>query len=235
MRYFGGKTRTCKDIVKIINEYKEDGQAFLSPFVGGGWVEQYIEGEKILCDKHDYLIEMYKALQDGWLPPTELSREEYIHIKDNQDEQPHLTGFVGFGCSFAGKWFGGYAKDKTGRNYCLNAYNSIQKKIENGLLENSKFICCDYRDLKPRDMTIYCDPPYKGTTQYDKAIVGEFNHDEFWDVMREWSKSNTVLISEYEAPEDFEVVWQKQTKLDIRDKNNEKQNRVEKLFKMKNS
>lgn len=178
---------------------------------------------------------MYKALQDGWTPPTELTGEEYIHIKDNQDEQPHLTGFVGFGCSFAGKWFGGYAKDSSGRNYCLNAHNSILKKVENGLLKDSEFICCDYKELKPDNMIIYCDPPYKGTTQYDKNIVGEFDSDEFWDTMRKWSENNTVLISEYDAPEDFEIVWQKEVKLDIRDKNNEKQQRIEKLFKFKNT
>ena len=235
MQYFGGKARIATDIVDIINIYKKDNQAFLSPFLGGGWVEQFIKGKKILCDKHTYLIEMYKALQNGWLPPTELAKEEYMHIKDNQDEQPHLTGFVGFGCSFAGKWFGGYAKDKSGRNYCLNAHNSILKKIENGLLDNTKLLNDDYRNLNPHDMIIYCDPPYKGTTQYDKNVVGEFNNNEFWDVMREWSKNNTVLISEYDAPEDFEIVWQKEVKLDIRDKNNEKQQRVEKLFKFKNA
>lgn len=234
MRYFGGKTRTCKDLVQVINNYKTKEQIFLSPFVGGGWVEQYIEGKKILCDKHDYLIALYKELQNGWLPPTKLSKEEYDHIKNNPDEQPYLTGFVGFGCSFAGKWFGGYAKDNSGRNYCLNAHNSMNKKIENGLLHRTEFRNCDYKDLSPENMVIYCDPPYRGTTQYDKNIVGNFNHDEFWDTMRKWSKNNTVLISEYDAPEDFEIVWEKEVKLDIRDKNNEKQKRTEKLFKMKN-
>lgn len=209
-------------------------QIFLSPFVGGGWVEQYMNGKKILCDKHTYLIEMYKELQKGWLPPTKLTKEEYMHIKNNPDEQPYLTGFVGFGCSFAGKWFGGYAKDNSGRNYCLNAYNSILKKIESGLLSETIFICCDYRELKPKDMIIYCDPPYKNTTQYDKNIVGKFDNNEFWEIMREWSKDNTVLISEYEAPNDFEIVWEKQVKLDIRDKNNNKQERIERLFKYKN-
>ena len=62
LRYFGGKTRICKDISKIINNYKKDGQVFLSPFVGGGWVEQYVNGSKILNDKHTYLMEMYRAL-----------------------------------------------------------------------------------------------------------------------------------------------------------------------------
>ena len=231
MRYFGGKTRTCKDISSIIKERKN--KAFLSPFVGGGWVEQYIEGKKVIADKHYYLIEMYKALQNGWLPPTELTREEYDYIKNNKDEKPYLTGFVGFGCSFAGKWFGGYAKDNSGRNYCLNAYNSIQKKIDNGLLKDSELIHTDYKALNPINMVVYCDPPYKGTTQYDKNIVGEFNHEEFWDTMRKWSENNEVYISEYNAPDDFEVIWEKPIKLDIRNKNNEKEARIEKLFKFK--
>lgn len=232
IRYFGGKTRTCKDISKIINEHRKEGQVFLSPFIGGGWVEQHIEGEKVIADKHKYLMAMYKKLQEGWQPPTELTKEEYDYIKENQDEQPHLTGFVGFGCSFAGKWFGGYAKDKSGRNYCLNAHNSMNRKIKNGLLSDTKILCSDYKDLKPVDMIIYCDPPYKNTTQYDKNIVGEFNHDEFWDTMRKWSKNNTVFVSEYNAPDDFEVVWEKPVKLDIRNKNNQKESRTEKLFKL---
>ena len=48
LQYFGGKARIASDIAKIINKYKKEEQVFLSPFVGGGWVEQYIEGKKIL-------------------------------------------------------------------------------------------------------------------------------------------------------------------------------------------
>ena len=102
-------------------------------------------------------------------------------------------------------------------------------------MSNIDFRNCDYKDLNPNDMIIYCDPPYRGTTQYDKNIVGEFDHDEFWDTMRKWSKNNTVLISEYDAPQDFEIVWQKDVKLDIRNKNNEKQERIENLFKYKST
>lgn len=229
IRYFGGKTRTCKQIAEVIEQQRENNQKFISPFLGGAWVESLIGGDKECYDKHPYLIEMYKELQRGWIPPTKLSKEEYLHIKDNKDENPHLTGFVGFGCSFAGKWFGGYAKDKSDRNYCLNAHNSIIKKMD-GLMD-SYFDCKDYKDLNPDNSIIYCDPPYKGTTQYSKKLVGDFDTDEFWDIMRKWSKNNIVLISEYEAPDDFEVVWQQEVKLDIRDKNNEKKKRIEKLFK----
>lgn len=171
---------------------------------------------------------MYKELQKGWTPPTNLSKEEYEYIKNNKDEKPYLTGFVGFGCSFAGKWFGGYAKDNTGRNYCLNAYNSILKKMEN--LQNTYFDCKDYRELNPEGYLIYCDPPYEGTTKYSKSLVGEFDSSEFWGLMRKWSKKNTIIISEYNAPEDFKVIWQQEVKLDIRDSQNKKKVRIEKLY-----
>jgi DNA adenine methylase len=228
LRYFGGKTRTCKQIAKVLNEYRKEGQRFLSPFVGGGWVEQLLEHPKECYDKHPYLIAMYKALQNGWIPPKELIKEEYDYIKDNQDEKPYLTGFVGFGCSFAGKWFGGYAKDNTDRNYCLNAHNSILDKMVN--MKNTYFDCKDYKELNPENCLIYCDPPYAGTTQYSKQLLGDFDSSEFWDIMRKWSIHNTVIISEYNAPEDFECIWQQEVKLDIRDKNNKKKERIEKLY-----
>ena len=225
MRYFGGKTRTCKAIAEIIQYNLRDEQLFISPFVGGGWVESLIHGNKECYDKHKYLIAMYQELQKGWKPPKSLSKEEYDYIKKNPDEKPYLTGFVGFGCSFAGKWFGGYAKDNTNRNFCLNAYNSIMKKM-NGF-KNTKFECKDYKDLNPHDSLIYCDPPYNGTTQY---AVGDFDSEEFWKIMRKWSENNIVLVSEYNAPNDFKCVWEQQVKLDIRDSHNKKKNRIEKLF-----
>lgn len=54
---------------------------------------------------------------------------------------------------------------------------------------------------------IYCDPPYANTKQF--ANSQNFNYDEFWETMRQWSKNNYVLISELEAPDDFICIWQK--------------------------
>lgn len=233
MQYFGGKARTCKEIAGILNKARGEGQGFLSPFVGGGWVEQYIEGEKILSDRHTYLIEMYKGLQRGWRPPTEVSEEEYTRIKTNKDEDARLTGFVGFGCSYSGKWFGGYARNSGGRNYTQNAYNSIDKKLREGLLEGSELMCCDYTEHKPEGKIIYCDPPYAGTTQYVEKEVGTFDSEVFWETMREWSRNNEVYISEYTAPGDFGVVWEKGVRTDIRCKEKGKQKRVERLYKYK--
>jgi hypothetical protein len=48
--------------------------------------------------------------------------------------------------------------------------------------------------------------------------------------MREWSKDNIAVISEYVAPDDFVAVWQKEVKTEIRNKENKREDRIEKLF-----
>ena len=182
--------------------------------------------KRLAYDKHPYLIAMYKELQNGWIPPDTITKEEYYYIKNNKDEKPYLTGFVGFGCSFAGKWFGGYASNSRGDNYCLNSKNSILRKMNT--LNDVRFEVADYKDLIFKDSLIYCDPPYQGTTQY--GLVGEFDSIEFWETMRMWSQYNTVIVSEYNAPEDFKCVWQKKTKTEIRNRDNIREDRVERLY-----
>jgi DNA adenine methylase len=176
---------------------------------------------------------MFKALQEGWIPPKELTKEEYDYIKNNPDEKPYLTGFVGFGCSFAGKWFGGYAKDNTNRNYCLNAHNSILEKMKN--LMNTTFECKDYKELNPENCLIYCDPPYKGTTPYYKKILGEFPYDIFLDWIHKQSKNNLVLVSEYKhnVPDDAIIVLEIPSKTSIRDKSGQVIETVEVLYTLK--
>ena len=230
MQYFGGKQRISKQIVEVLNEYRKDNQPLVEPFVGGCNVISKMNGERYCYDINEYLIEMYKAVQNGWIPPTTITKEEYDYIKDNKDENKVLTGFVGIGCSYSGKWFGGYARNKTGRNYCLNAHNSVLKQLNE--IRDIKFDCKDYKELEFDGCLIYCDPPYKDTTKY--PIIGEFNTEEFWNVMRNWSKNNTVIISEYEAPYDFECIKEIHTKTDIRNSDGKRENRVERLFMLRN-
>ena len=44
---------------------------------------------------------------------------------------------------------------------------------------------------------------------------------------------NIVIISEYEAPNDFECIKEINTKTDIRNRSGKRENRVERLFKFK--
>ena len=104
MRYLGGKARIAKHIVKVLNEYREPNQIFVEPFVGAANIISRMDGERHAYDNHNELIELYKALQNGWIPPSELSETEYDILK-NETEKLHLKAFAGFGCSFSGKYF----------------------------------------------------------------------------------------------------------------------------------
>lgn len=67
-----------------------------------------------------------------------------------------------------------------------------------------KFYSEDYRNVKiPKGAIVYCDPPYEGVAEYS---IEKFNHKEFWEWVREKSKTNGVYVSEYKAPEDFKKV-----------------------------
>ena len=98
-------------------------------------------------------------------------------------------------------------------------------------LKTAQFTCLDYREVKiPDGSIVYCDPPYAKTTSY---TTGGFNSEEFWDYMRKISKKNIVLISEQNAPKDFECIWEKPFTRTL-DVNKENQFKVtEKVFKFK--
>jgi DNA adenine methylase len=162
---------------------------------------------------------MFIALQNGWKPPKEVSEQDYADAKKNQDKEPHVAGFIGFACSFAGKFWGGYARDSKGGgggNYALRGYNSIKKKMLG--LQNAEFTCKDFLDLDYKECIIYCDPPYKNTTPYYKKILGEFPYDKFLDWVKIQSKNNIVLVSEYKhnVPEDAHIVLEIPSRTSIR-------------------
>lgn len=148
---------------------------------------------------------MFKALQKDYNLPESISEEQYKYIKEHKDKNPALAGFVGFGCSFGGKWFGGYARNKLGTNYALQSKHNVMKDMIN--LKRITFTCLDYKDvLIPKRSVIYADPPYANTTKYSS---GDFNSDEFWNYMRNLSKDNLVFVSELTAPNDFKCIWEK--------------------------
>jgi len=230
MQYLGGKSRIAKEISNIINYYSND-KTFVSLFCGACSIESMVVAEhKILNDSHPYLIALLEAVQNGYEMPEQITKEQYYDVKANPDRDMALTGFVGFGCSFGAKWWGGYAANNAGTNYAKQAKNSLLRKMEN--LKDAEILCDDYRNIKiPNDSVVYCDPPYAGTTGYSNT--GDFSHEDFWNYMREISKNNIVFISEIHAPDDFEVHWEKSIKR-VLDKNKDNNfDSVEKLFKLK--
>jgi len=227
MRYLGGKYRIRSKISSALEQMRY-GRDYLEPFVGGANVLQEMSGKRVASDSNKALITMYKELQKGWIPPTSVSEDMYKMYKNKKDEDDPNTAFIGFCCTFGAKWFDGYARSVgCYRNFALNGHNSLMKTLPK--IQDVEFHHSDYRELNPVDKLIYCDPPYRGKTEYKD----KFDSDEFWRVMRFWSKKNIVVISEYESPEDFKCILEINTKTSIRDANNKCIKTVEKLFLLK--
>lgn len=214
MKYFGSKAKLAKSIYSTICEITpRNYRPWVEPFAGGMNMMCEVpeqDGPRHAADSNPYLIALFVAMADGWIPPKTITKELYNKCKTLKDEDMHLIGYVGFNCSYCGKWFSTYAgevKTKSGliRNYQDEAFRHMQKQIKK--LNGVKFSTSAYNELEIEDGSIvYCDPPYYGTPQY---YNNEFNHIEFWNWARNLSHRCDVYVSEYTAPDDFECVWSK--------------------------
>jgi DNA adenine methylase len=155
-------------------------------------------------DANADLMAMWKAAAaHEWLPPTVVTEDDYRA----RGKEPAETAFIGFGCSFGGKWFGGYARDgeRGHRNYALTSACSTMNKVQ--AMHGRRLDACGFESWDSRvdaGTVVYCDPPYAGTTGY--SAVGAFDHERFWEVARRWAdRGAVVLVSEYAAPEGWTV------------------------------
>ena len=229
----GSKARIAKELSHIINKLIVDNNinTYVEPFVGGANLIEHIRClTKFGFDNNKYLIALLKAIKQGWKPleTVQMTKELYQDIKDNKDKYPlEMVALAGFCATYNAKWFGGFAgvvKTKIGtyRNYYEEAVKNIMKQAPR--LADVIFSCADFSTLDFEGALIYCDPPYKGTTGYKD----KFNHEAYWEWVRKMSQKNIVLCSEYEAPADFECIWQS-TLTTTLDKSS-RSKAVEKLF-----
>lgn len=242
MRYVGSKNKLSKELVPIIQSYiKSDTKGYLEPFVGGANMIDKIQcSNKIGCDIHEELIELLKYAQEYYyLLPDRILEDTYNEVKNNKDKyEKWYLGLIGFCASFGAKYFGGYARDSRDDNsgkWSAGAINNLKKQSLN--LKGIKFVHKNFLDIpidKIKNYVIYCDIPYRGTTKYKTEV---FPYEEFYKWIKILSIHNTVLISEYDMPEEFKCIWQKEVKCSI-DSNkisNDSDNiRIERLYTYSN-
>ena len=83
MHYMGGKSRISTELADLLNIYIYIyiyiyEKPFVSLFCGACSIESKIKAKrKILNDKHEYLIEMLRAVQNGYELPDTVSEEQY--------------------------------------------------------------------------------------------------------------------------------------------------------------
>lgn len=226
----GSKNRHAKELLPIILKDRKLGQWYIEPFVGGANMIDKVDGNRIGADIHPHLICLLDAVANGFIPPSELNEDDYTELKSGSANDP-LVGFAGFGCSFGGKFFGGYARGKTSkgewRNYAAETKRNLLKQAQN--IKGVAFICSPYDQLPiPQNSIIYCDPPYEGTTKY---ATGSFDHAAFWQWCRDKvNDGHQVFVSEYNAPADWVCVWEKKASANFDSNRNSASERVEKLF-----
>ena len=210
MMYLGGKSRIAKPIARAILEANRQGEIkrYVEPFVGAANILGLVAPrlpKPHAGDLHEDLILLLKAVRSGWKPPSRVSEAMYEGLRDA--EPSALRGFVGFACSFSGKWFGGYARDPLGgRDYASGAARGLVALAPT--LRRVDLRCIAYQDwdVGPGDL-VYADPPYAGRAGYS---VGVFDSTRFWATMDDWSERGAfVLVSEYKAPDNWTPIWQR--------------------------
>ena len=237
MKYQGGKHKIGTILAKIINDKVNTNivDGYFEPFCGSLGVFKnmikYDYKKYIANDLQPDLILMWKELQRDKLDlPDNFSEELWIKLKASPSPN-ELKAVAGYGMSYGGQYFSGYIQkhsNNSGRDFYKEFKNSILKIKKQLQRREIEYYNKNYYDFKPVNMLIYCDPPYKNTTGYK---VGKFDSDMFWNIMREWSKNNHVFISEEEAPDDFEVVWEQDKRRTLNSKVRE--HKTEKLFVLK--
>jgi DNA adenine methylase len=130
VQYVGGKKTIARWVRDVVAAQRGDSGTYIEPFVGGGSVYAAVAPSFPRAgfgDLHPDLIALWAAVAEGWLPPENISEDDYRTVRAGP--VCALRGFVGFGCSFGGKWFGGYARaPKTPeRNYAAQCRRWIVK------------------------------------------------------------------------------------------------------------
>ena len=206
----------------------------MNPLWGANVIDKIKCKTRIGNDSNKYLIAFWQEMQNGLdLKSIQMDIDTYKNIRINKDSYPdYIVAIAGILASYNAKWFGGYAKTHTVkcpsdrrayiRNYYRESVDNVIAQMPN--LQEVQFICGDYRSITPHNAVVYCDPPYANTIGYKDSI----DYDEYWNWVRELSKDNIVLCSEYNAPPDFECIWEGQvtTTLD----NASRAKATEKLF-----
>jgi DNA adenine methylase len=237
LRYPGGKTRACKILDEIVNNYFDmttDFDTVVSPFVGGGSFEFYLQNKYnyslIVNDKFTPLYNFWKQVKNGKeelcdrlrqkLDET-VSKEDFIHYReniiqldDNAIEQAVLY-FIINRCSFSGATLsGGFSEEASKKRFTTSSIDRIQKlNLDMVTIYNQDFTEFIEREFKEKCL-LFLDPPYylgRGSKLYGKNgdMHEQFEHEKLFDILK--TKKNWIMTynnCEYirELYKDFDII-----------------------------
>lgn len=222
MVYQGSKNRLAKYLVPIIQDYIDNYlfDTYIEFFVGGANLIDKIQcNKRIGYDINENVINLLnyaKIDPDLSIAPEDCSFEHYADVRANQHTgkySPEYVALIGYMASYGGRYFdGGYGRDSKGER---STYRERLKNLRNqaSKLKGIEFSCMDYATAdisKYKNCLIYLDPPYRSTKPYAKQ---KMDYDYFYDFCRKLSSDNKVFISEYNMPDDFKCIWERERKV----------------------
>jgi DNA adenine methylase len=207
-KYLGGKARQGAELAQVLSTLDPYGpykSPYWEPFVGMCGVMRHMKAPfRVGSDTHEDVILMWKAVQNGWKPPTKCTKPQYQRLQKSTQPSPE-RGFLGHSMAYMGIFLGPYF-DRRNNSECRKAAANVNKVRP--MIQNVKFFTSSYDEVNlphsPR-MLIYCDPPYVDTFPVGKGDA--FNTKKFWDWVRKQSKYHTVAVTERIAPPDFMPIW----------------------------
>lgn len=208
MRYMGGKFRQGRAIADELRPYIDGETTYVEPFLGGANSAARVArdckpGHMILSDTIKPLVLFHeKCYNEGceWLP-LDVTREQFDQYKKDRPWDNPMTAWIGLGCTLIPDWFHSYFP------YRLESAKNGQRRTIDWLrnCDDVRFKCCSYDKLEiPDGAVVYCDPPYANSDAI-KYAVG-FDHDRFWDWVRQLSQRCVVVCPTFNPPEDFLTV-----------------------------
>ncbi len=211
MQYQGGKSRIASKLAAVIRKWLPNVEEIYDPFCGGGAMSLAFAkaGFRVRAsDIHEDLILMWQAVMSGDTAViADVSEIEYQQLKSAFASA--RRGFVGFGSSFGGTWWGGYARRKVsgGMPAKIQPYQEAQNFVKRLIGLPITFTQRDYQSI-PSLAAAYCDPPYRGTKPYPGQPP--FDHNVFWNWVE--NRRGPTFISEIEAPDTAQCIWQQDYK-----------------------
>lgn len=187
MKYIGGKYRLAARLVRtmLADCGKPRLQHSLELCAGGGNMTVRladVSGHVTAVESHVGLVELHRKVQEGWVPPHDITREQHA-AATNPDDPEHT--FARLSRSFGGYWGGGFCPDEAARVYDTfsdgkwrtkrvqpqSPVRTASRSLVKARRDNVTWLAGDALSVVPPEGVdlVYVDPPYEGTFGYEFA------------------------------------------------------------------
>lgn len=209
LRYPGGKTRACKILDQIINQYfnLQLFDTIVSPFFGGGSFEFYLQNKYKykLCvnDKFTPLYNFWKQVKidkiklcEELIKNNNITKDIFINYRktilelNNNILQQAIQYFIINRCSFSGATLsGGFSEEASKKRFTLTSIDKI-KKLNLNNIEIYNFDFEYFINIYTTDnCLLFLDPPYyldknSKLYGYNGDMHENFDHERLFNIIK---------------------------------------------------